>query len=182
MVIAVDIDNVLNDLAEQVLVLYNRDSGDHLQIGDIYEYSMESYVKPDMRQCIESYFVAAVPMTSPRKGSQKYLSRLVENGHEVYAVTSTLYTAMDCKAAWVMERFPFIDEAHIVRLPRKQLFRCDVMIDDYHMNLLGGEYEKILLDYAWNQCVVDSTAGIRRAKSWKQIYQIINKIEEGARE
>ena len=43
--ILVDVDNVLNNLAESVINVYNEDSGDNLKIEDIHNYYIENYVK-----------------------------------------------------------------------------------------------------------------------------------------
>ena len=36
--VLIDVDNVLNNLAESVLNIYNEDSGDNLKIEDIHNY------------------------------------------------------------------------------------------------------------------------------------------------
>ena len=43
--IGIDIDDVLNNLTECVLEVYNKDSGDNLTIDKITEYDMKQFVK-----------------------------------------------------------------------------------------------------------------------------------------
>ena len=50
MIIACDVDNVLNNLTESVLKVYNSDYNDNLKIEDIKSYGIEDYVKPEFKK------------------------------------------------------------------------------------------------------------------------------------
>ena len=65
MIIAVDIDNVLNNLTEKVIELYNADSGDCLALSDITCYSIESFMKPDFHHRLGYYFSCAAALAKP---------------------------------------------------------------------------------------------------------------------
>ena len=65
----------------------------------------------------------------------------------------------------------------------KSLLKCDVMIDDCLDNLISNICERICLDYPWNQSKEkDFVYSIYRAKSWKDIVNIINDIERKDKE
>ena len=48
MTIGIDVDNVLNNLGETVIKIYNRDSGDNLTLNDVKEYHIENYVQANL--------------------------------------------------------------------------------------------------------------------------------------
>ena len=56
MIIGIDIDGTINNLGETVLKIYNRDSGDNLQMKDIKKYHIENYVKPQYKDNFYKYF------------------------------------------------------------------------------------------------------------------------------
>ena len=49
MIIGVDCDNVLNNLTESVLKVYNEDYNDDLTPDDITDYYIENFVKPECK-------------------------------------------------------------------------------------------------------------------------------------
>ena len=57
MIIACDVDNVLNNLTESVLKVYNSDYNDNLKIEDIKSYGIEDYVKPEFKNDFPSLFL-----------------------------------------------------------------------------------------------------------------------------
>lgn len=175
MIIAVDIDNVLNNLTEKVLELYNADSGDCIALPDITCYSIESFIKPDYVSHIGDYFSCAAVLAKPQPGAVEYIQKLRDDGHDIYYVTSTTYSVMPTKIEWLQRNFGLISARRVVRLHDKYLFKCDIMVDDYLSNLSGDGYRKILLDYPWNQVApeFDEMFGIERAQNWEEIYRFI---------
>ena len=71
---------------------------------------------------------------------------------------------------------------------RKALYSCpkkqymsgiDLLIDDAPQNFYGAKYKGIILDYPWNKEFKEDNINFFRAKSWEDIYNIINnKIKE----
>ena len=49
MIIACDVDNVLNNLTESILKVYNSDHNDNLKVEDITSYGIENFVKPEFK-------------------------------------------------------------------------------------------------------------------------------------
>ena len=176
--LAIDIDNVLNDLVECVLGLYNSEYNDNLKIKDITAYSMECFVKKEARPHINEFFQFAVPNTKPRDGAVEYMSRLYRDGHDIYCVTSSHFDAMPFKVNWIQEHFPFVPDSHVVRLCDKSLFKCDVMVDDYTSNLILSDCKRVILDYPWNHPLAPEFDGfyrLTRVSNWEEIYKTISK-------
>lgn len=180
MILAIDIDNVLNQFAASVLEAYNQDSGDHLTVSDITDYGMEQFIQEKYRDRLHEYFLYAARYAPAIPSAQEYLPRLFDAGHEIFLVTSTTCACINDKAQWVMKHYPYITEEQIVRLHDKTLFKCDVMVDDYLPNLFGGDYKKIIMDYPWNQLSskADHVCQLIRCRDWEAIYQTIIRLEE----
>lgn len=180
MILAVDIDNVLNRFAECVLDAYNNDSGDNLTISDITDYGMEAFVRPEYREDFHKYFLHAAQCAPAIPAAQEYLRRLSDADYQIFLVTSTTCACINDKAQWIKKYYPFIPEDYIVRLNHKTLFKCNVMVDDYPPNLIGGDYKRIIMDYPWNQLTpeVDEFCQLIRCSDWKSIYQTIIGLEE----
>lgn len=179
MKIGVDLDNTLNTMCETLLSIYNEDADDDLMLSDITDYKIDTFVKPDWQDKITTYFsddllwnkVGTVPMC------QKYVKQLLDDGHEVYVVTSSHLYDMPVKYKWIKRKFPFIDRRNIITIQDKKLLKLDVLVDDYAENLYGGNFKKILLAYPWNENAENSMReGIVRCKDWAEIYAVISRI------
>jgi len=104
---------------------------------------------------------------------------LVCTHHQIYLVTDAIPQVYGEKVKWVKHFFPFIDESHIVAMKHKNLFKCDIMIEDNMQNLISGvHYHRICLDYPWNRKVHDEAYDIHRCNNWNEIANVVNKLNE----
>lgn len=174
--IACDLDNVLNNLTETLLELYNNDFNDSLKLEDITQYKIDSFVKPEAK--ITNYFQLDKlwMRVLPTYQSQEYL-KILNQDHDVRIVTASHIGDMPTKYRWIKVFFPFIKREQIWTVFDKQWIDCDVLIDDFQDNLVGGSYHKILLDYPWNRNIKDQENNIDRAYNWKDVYEKIRLLE-----
>ena len=178
MKIGIDIDGTINNLCESVLMIYNQDSNDNLQISDITEYYVENFAKPEYRKEFYKYYIdkRVWKLVKMDKMAQEYINKLNTDGHEIYFVTSTEPANIYKKSGWLQKHFPDINiRKRLIRCYNKQLLSgLDILVDDYEMNLIGGSYKKILLDKPWNQNTDDRYFGLFRVNNWKEIYEILS--------
>ena len=178
MIIACDVDNVLNNLTESVLKVYNSDYNDNLKIEDIKSYGIEDYVKPEFKKDFPSLFldkrvwkgISVIP------GCVEVLKKWHDNGHEIYFVTATNTENMHKKSEWLQRTFPFMDvKKNLICMQKKQMLggNIDVLIDDCLNNLISGEYVKILLDYPWNRGFCPDSDLVVRCHNWHDIDKIL---------
>lgn len=156
MIIACDVDNVLNNLTESVLKVYNSDHNDNLKIEDIKSYGIEDYVKPEFKKDFPSLFLdkRVWKGISVMPGCVEVLKKWHDNGHEIYFVTATNTENMHKKAEWLQSTFPFMDvRKNLICMQKKQMLgiSIDVLIDDCLSNLDNGRYHSIVFDCPWNQ-------------------------------
>lgn len=179
--ISVDIDNVLNNLTESVLSVYNADSGDNLSLSDITAYHIENFVKPPYKENFWHYFLdkRVWKQISIIDGCREVIAKLFNEGHRIIFVTTTEPENLPKKKNWLMRNFPFLDiRKSLFSCPVKQLVKCDVLIDDCIANLMGEkDYYSICLDYPWNRKGVDHAPMFTRAKDWNEIYERVKMIE-----
>lgn len=180
MIIGVDIDNTLNTLCKAVLSVYNEDSGDNLKPEDIKSYYIDEYVKPAYKDNFKNYFVDRRVWKKIKliKDCQKYIAHLYRDGHTIIFITSTEPENLKKKANWLKRNFPYLDiRKSLFACPKKQYMAgIDILIDDYEKNLVDGKYHKILVSAPWNESFDNNAHGIYRAKSWAEIYEIVNYI------
>lgn len=182
LLIAVDIDNCLNNLTECVLEVYNADSGDNLSLSDITAYHIENFVKPTYKDKFYQYFLDrnVWKKIKVQPHCREIIAKLHNEGHRVIFVTTTEPENLPKKKNWLIRNFPFLDiRKSLFSCPIKQLIKCDILIDDCIANVIGGrEYYSILLTYPWNRDEsLDSEPMLTRARDWNEIYERIHMIE-----
>lgn len=181
MIIACDIDNVLNNLQEVVLDLFNERHGTHYTMDDFHDYNVENVLAVkeaiDMKKMYGDKKI--YDHVKPMPGAQESLQKLSNDGHQVYLVTDALPQNYNEKIQWLHHFFPFIEDSHVVAMKHKHLFKCDLMIEDNAQNLLSGiYYYRVCMDYPWNRKVTDYVYDIHRCKNWNEIIDVVNKLNE----
>ena len=176
MIIAVDIDNVINNLAEAVLKVYNADSGDNLALDDIKAYHIENFVKPEYKKIFHQYFLDRNVWKKIKVQPQcrEVIAKLHNEGHHIIFVTTTEPENLPKKKNWLMRNFPFLDiRKSLYCCPVKQLVRCDVLIDDCITNLIGERsYYSLCMDMPYNQ-TEEEIQRFTRVHNWAEIYSTI---------
>lgn len=179
MKIGVDCDNVLNNLTESVLEIYNSDHSDMLTTDDITKYFVEHFIKDEAKDNFHEYFVDKRVWKNIKvlDGAVKTLKKYHDLGHEIFIITATRPENIPKKARWIAKNFPFLDvNKTLILLNRKQLLsgNIDVLIDDCLDNLVYGDYERIVFDYPWNK--EDILLSEHRCKNWNEIDKTLDKI------
>lgn len=181
MIIVCDIDNILNNLAEKVIEVYNSYSKKKIQISDITSYNFYDCLPKEDADGIVSLFKEKSLWDSlkPLEGSQNGLKQLIKRGHHIYLATATDPINFAWKIAWIKQYYPFISEDNVIRIMDKSLLKADVIIDDCLDNLINSFAERVTLNYPWNQNELkDYAYGIRRADNWSDIVNIMIDIEK----
>lgn len=179
MILLIDMDNVLCGLQEYAIDVYNSKYGTNYAIDDFREYDIASVL--DFEGSSNMRDIYADPEIynhiAPLKGSVNGVQKLVNSGHQVYIVTDAVPSTFESKVQWLKRYFPFINDGHIVSMKHKWLFKCDVMIEDNMENLISGHhYERVCIDYPWNNKMHDEVYGIYRCYSWNDVVSAVNKI------
>lgn len=172
-----DLDNILNNLTETLLEIYNKDNNDNLTINDITEYKIDKFTKQNVK--ITDYFKSDElwMRVLPIKQSQEYL-KIINDDYDLRIISASHLGDMPTKYRWIKVFFPFLKRQQIWTVFDKQWVDCDILIDDFEDNLIGGNYHKILLDYPFNRNIDDNQEGIYRAYNWQDIFMEIKRYEK----
>ncbi len=170
-----DADDVAEDLIGNWVLAVNEKYGTAVTPEDVRDWDITKAFPTLTREQIFSVLdenelwenLEAIP------GSQSYLQRLFDDGHELYMVTATDYRTCEAKIERMLKLFPFLDSKHIIIAHNKQMICGDVLIDDAPHNLVGGQYFPILFDRPHNRGFDESKYKIHRVTTWEEIYQLI---------
>lgn len=186
-IICVDMDDTIENLIEtwieELNIKYNK------------SYSIEDIKEWDVTKCLdltedEIFSVLGdnnlYDKILPYEDAQYYLEKLnSDNRFEIYIMTNTYYKVFSYKIENVLFKyFPFLKSNQIICISNKQLVNCDVLIDDYDLNLINGVYDKILISKPYNvSCITKDINNIKkrdckpsiikRTDNWKDIYNYI---------
>lgn len=181
MIIAVDIDNTINNLQEAVIKLFNEQHGTNYTLTDFNDYDIENVLPVKEAVAMKEMYGDndIYDYVKPLTGAKEGLQKLISDGDQVYLVTAAIPKNYYQKVEWIHHFFPFVDDAHIVSMKHKGLFNCDIMIEDNIKNLIASTlYHRICVDYPWNRNVHDYVYDIHRCANWNEIVKAVKKIKE----
>lgn len=185
MIICFDIDNVINDLTEKTITLYNARNNKNIQMSDITTYNFYDCLSKDDADGIISLFKDKELWDSlkPLPYSQETLKKLIKQGHQIFLATATDPINFAWKCEWLSRYFSFIPTDNIIRIMDKSLLKIDVMVDDHLSHLINNVCERVCLDYPWNQSTSkDYAYDIKRVYNWRDVVDIIKDIERKMKE
>lgn len=181
MTIMVDIDDTICNMQQTAIAIFNKKYNTSYSMNDFHDYDVKSCMPiGHATKMIEIYGQTGLyDEVKPFKDAHDVLQKLINDGHQVYLVTNAIPKTYGEKVEFVKRYFPFIDDAHIIAMKHKHLFRCDLMIEDNLQNLLAKPYyHRICFDMPWNKNVKDYVYDIHRCYNWKDVLTAINKINE----
>ena len=178
MKILVDVDNIIGNLCEAVLSVYNEDSEDNLSCEDITSYYIENFVKSQYKDNFYHYFLdrRVWKRMNYVPDCQTYIAKLFNDGHDIYFCTKTEMKNAPKKEVYLQRTFPYINiRKKFIVCPDKTMIRGDILIDDCSENF-GGQRYNIVLDYPWNRDFKEDDETNFRCVNWQEIYEVICKL------
>ena len=152
---------------------------------DIKEYELRKYTRHpailDKLLSQRNFFLDMEPI----KDSCKYLTKLIEDGHDVVIVTqlprrSNHWAARD-KKQWLETHIPALDLCQLIFAHRKDLVMGDVLFDDspHHLQswlVKNPDSYICTIDYPYNQDI-KTDARFAKETAWKNFYSFVNKLK-----
>lgn len=170
-----DLDDTIENLLDPWTAYLNNKYGLSIQVSDITSWEIKnSFPTLTEEQIFEPLHIPEFWDTvKPKLNSQKYLNKLIEDGHNVYICTNTHYSILKEKLnRCLFKYFPFISWRKIITMHDKQMIRCDFLIDDGVHNIVG-DYKGLLIDMPHNKDF--NHDNVTRVYDWKDVYNIITK-------
>lgn len=171
--IGFDLDNILNNLTETLIEVYNKDSGDNLTMDQIVTYKIDSYTKPGYK--ISDYFKdpALWMRVLPIPQSPEYL-KILNDDYDVRILSASHLGDMPIKYRWLKTYFSYLKRPQIWTVFDKDWVDLDILVDDCLDNHKNGKFYKIALQYPWNET---DDADIHRAPDFGGIFQLIKDFD-----
>ena len=152
--IALDLDDTLSDNMEQLVALYNKESGDTTTLESFTSWGLSDAVLPEWKDKIGDIFLRPewFQHLHPRKDMQKAVSVLSKSFN---LVVVTAYHPQCCydKAVFIQTHFPEIDKHSVIFCNKKQLINAHFLVDDGGHNLVDYPKTPICMDKPWNRNV-----------------------------
>jgi 5'(3')-deoxyribonucleotidase len=175
--IAVDLDDVLNDLQEKWIKRYNIDYDDHLE--GFEDWDVIKCVKPECGKKIFDYLKADnfFRYVNIKKDAREVMQWLNEN-FELYIVTSAHYEVVRDKALWIKHYLPFMNITNqVVFCHPKHLINTDYLIDDGPHNVEKFGQQAIVFDTMNNRHLISYP----RVHNWLEVKAYFEKVLEESR-
>lgn len=176
--ILIDMDDTIEGLLCVWTEYLNERYGLAVTERDVCDWDLSlAYPSLTRRQVYEVLYEDALwERIKPLPEAPEYMQKLLDDGHDIYIVTSSNYPTLKTKMDKVLFKyFPFINWNHVIITSNKQMVKGDVLVDDGPHNLVGGDYLKIMMDAPHNRGFDGDRHGIRRVKAWADVYDIISR-------
>lgn len=176
-IILCDVDQVVADLINGWLSLYNEAFDDDLKHEDITEWSVHPFVKPECGKKIYDFLrhPGLYERVKPLPGAKEGIRALRDGGYRVVFVSSCVVDSTDAKMRWLIKHGFLPDQRHqddFIAAHDKSLVIGHVLIDDKPDNVMKYPGPTILMDTPSNQ----SCTHPRRAAGWRWVLEYINEF------
>ena len=173
-----DMDDVLLDLIPHWIKSLNSTYGTSISAEDITEWDIAKCIPSLTKEQIFSIvmqpsFWETIPSA---KNGQWFVHSLLTEGHRVKIVTASHYDVMPSKIRRFLQLYPWLTWEDITVARDKQSIKGDVLIDDAPHNLVGGEYEKILMNKPHNRKFDSSSHCIHRIDDLAETFLILERL------
>lgn len=130
MKILVDIDETLNNLIETILPLYNAKYQDNVKIGDITEYDIHKFLKPECQDIFKEFISdELIENLQVSEGAVEALTAISQYD-DIYFLTAAHPKSVLSKHRWLKRHFPFYHSDKLITCRDKKLIAGDIIIDD----------------------------------------------------
>lgn len=172
-ILLLDIDDVIWNLLEAWVSYLNKHYDTNVDWETINEWDMsKSFPTLTAEQLYGLFHDLDFWMTvKPIEGATEGIIRL-QKKYDVYLLSATDVSTISVKFVALKDKFPMIDERHIIFCKNKQLVFGDYLVDDNINNLIGGEYKKILFTapHNKNDKLPDN---IIRCNNWSELVYLL---------
>lgn len=180
-IIGIDMDDTIEDLCEAWIAWLNNKYECHVNPKDIITWEIPPYF-PELTEkevYAPLYDEEFWKTVKPKTDAMKYLKMLHDEGYTILICTCTHYASLAPKMENLLFKyFPFLDWRDIITIKHKQYLKLDVLIDDYHENLINADYFGILYDTPHNRDFKEDGKSIVRVFNWEGAYNLISKQYE----
>lgn len=177
MIIGLDFDGTINNMLETWVEWLNKKYNTAVKLEDIIDWELAK-VFPSLSK--KELFE---PLNTPefwnyvtiKSGAKEVIEKLLEDGHQVYIVTSSHYRTLPSKIDnCLFAHLPFLKKENVIISYNKSLIGCDILLDDAEHNLINFKGVKVLFDASYNK---NSMVHDFRVDSWTDFYELVHELK-----
>ena len=179
--ILIDMDDTIENLGEAWVAWLNEKYGTNVNWFDIRNWDMQiSFPTLTEQQIYEVLNEGAFwDSVTVKQGANEYISKLMEEGHEVFIVTSSWYKTVQPKMEkCLFKYFPFLSWDQVVLTSHKYLVKGDILVDDNPENFVDGDYFGILFTAPHNIDFDVYDTDLVRVNNWEAAYIVIKSYQK----
>ena len=181
--IYLDLDEVICKLLNKLCRIYNYKYDKNLKPNDIKTYSLSQYIGEKGIEILKQ--PGFFRMLEPIEGSIETIEKLVNNGNEVFIISSPMneYSVYE-KYKWIQENLPFFDIKNLILIGNKGdlLSRINgknsILFDDCPAYLREFNGIRIVMDRAYNRELVVGVDCDYRVSNWDEFYGVVDWVNK----
>ena len=180
--IYLDLDEVICKLLDKLCRIYNYKYDKNLKPNDIKTYSLSQYIGEKGIEILKQ--PGFFRMLEPIEGSIETIEKLVNNGNEVFIISSPMneYSVFE-KYLWVLTHLPFFDVRNLILIGNKGdlLSRLDdensILFDDCPEYVSKFNGMSVVMDRAYNKELIVGVDCDYRVSGWNEFYEIVKMVK-----
>lgn len=179
--ILIDMDDTIENLGEAWVDCLNRKYGTNVDWFNIRNWDMQiSFPTLTEKQIYEVLDEETLwDSVTVKKDAPEHIKALMDQGHEVFIVTSSWYTTVFPKVErCLFKYFPFLSWEQVIITSHKYLINGDILIDDNPENFVNGTYFGILFSAPHNVDFDEATNNLVRADNWDSVSIIVQSYQK----
>lgn len=176
-IICSDFDDTINDLVKCWIIWLNNKYGTNVTYEDIKSWDMSlAFTTLTVDQICEPLKDREFWKTVTMKPDAVYwIRKLISEGFQFYIVTASYHTTIQAKIEeCLLRHFPEFDCHNLMTTYRKDLIKCNMLIDDYLPNLIGTDAVKVVMTANHNKNNHDIADF--RVETWEGIYKLVHEL------
>lgn len=176
--IVLDADGVMANTKKELIKRYNQEYGLNFKAEDLTEWDLTKVQKENtdmMKYFRQRGFFASL---EPVKGARYYTKKLIDDGEDIVVGTASCTEGMEDKIQFFKQYFPFIPRENIMIGSRKDLFKADILLDDYVKNLKTSQCKHPLL-FTYENVYTYKEEGFYKIANWAHFYETVQLIKKG---
>lgn len=167
-----DVDDVVLNLVEEWLKLYNTEYNDTLMESDIITWDICGYTK--IGELMYKYLEPNIYKNiEPIIDSVNSVNLLRAMGHRVIFVTSFLPSIAGVKYRWLLNYGFISNKSDYIEAHDKGLIKYDYIVDDNPMNIINASGIGLIYHRSWNASFQNKYP---RVYNWKEIVQYFKEV------
>lgn len=175
--VLIDMDDVLENFIETLISSLNSEHNLCVDVDEVRGWDFWGlFPTLDLSECFKPVYRRQFwRELKPLPDAIESVKSLINGGDNVYVVTAGHPETLRNRLLFLSKHFPFISDKNVIVTKKKQLIKGDVLIDDNYNNLIGGDYNKILMT-AYHNRDYEAPKDMVRCDGWKEVIEAINKM------